>query len=174
MSIERAREYLRSRGIEERLKVLEDSSATVELAARALGCEPAHIAKTISLFLEDGAVLVVTAGDAKIDNKKFKEQFHIKPRMIPGDQVEGIIGHAPGGVCPFGANENVPVYLDISLKRFDIVYPAAGDAHSAVELTPAELEQYSGSRGWVDVCKGWDLSPSLMGTSLQCLWEGSS
>ena len=153
MSLERVKEYLEQEGILDRLKVLHDSSATVELAAQALGCEPAWIAKTMSFLVEDGAILVVTAGDVKVDNKKFKEQFHQKAKMIPGDQVEAYIGHAPGGVCPFAIKENVPVYMDVSLKRFETVYPAGGDAHSAVELTPEELEKYAHACGWVDVCK---------------------
>lgn len=160
MSIERVQRYFEEQGLAERVKVFEESSATVELAAQALGCEPAHIAKTMSLLLADGAILVVTAGDAKIDNRKFKEHFHQKPKMIPWDDVEGYIGHAPGGVCPFALTETVPVYLDVSLKRFGTVYPAAGDAHSAVELTLAELEQHSAAQGWVDVCKGWEQSAS--------------
>lgn len=153
MSLELVKEYLEKEGISDRLKVLHDSSATVELAAQALGCEPAWIAKTMSFLTDDGAILVVTAGDVKIDNKKFKEHFHQKAKMIPGDLVEEYIGHAPGGVCPFAIKENVPVYLDISLKRFETVYPAGGDAHSAVELSCEELEKYSRARGWVDVCK---------------------
>ncbi|EET59730.1 YbaK/proline--tRNA ligase associated domain protein [Marvinbryantia formatexigens DSM 14469] len=153
MSLKRVQEYLEKEGISDRLKVFHESSATVELAAQALGCEPARIAKTMSFLLGDEAILIVTAGDVKVDNKKFKEQFHQKAKMIPGDLVEEYIGHAPGGVCPFAIKEHVPVYMDVSLKRFEIVYPAGGDAHSAVELTPAELERYSHSCGWVDVCK---------------------
>ncbi len=153
MSLERVKEYLAKEGIPDRLKILRESSATVELAAQALGCEPARIAKTMSFLTQDGAMLVVTAGDVKVDNKKFKEQFHQKAKMIPGDLVEEYIGHAPGGVCPFAVREQVPVYMDVSLKRFSIVYPAGGDAHSAVELTPAELEKYAHASGWVDVCK---------------------
>ncbi len=153
MSLELVKTYLEKEGILDRLKVLHESSATVELAAQALGCEPARIAKTMSFLTDNGAILVVTAGDVKVDNKKFKEQFHQKAKMIPGEQVEEYIGHAPGGVCPFAIRENVPVYMDVSLKRFEIVYPAGGDAHSAVELTPAELEKYAHACGWVDVCK---------------------
>lgn len=153
MSIERVKEYLQQEGILDRLKILHESSATVELAAQALGCEPAWIAKTMSFLVDDGAVLIVTAGDVKIDNKKFKDQFHQKAKMIPGDLVEEYIGHAPGGVCPFAIKEQVPVYMDISLKRFKTVYPAGGDAHSAVELTPDELEKYAHAVGWVDVCR---------------------
>ncbi|MDO4345584.1 MAG: YbaK/EbsC family protein [Eubacteriales bacterium] len=153
MSLERVKDYLAQEGILDRLKVFEASSATVELAAQALGCEPAWIAKTMSFLLGEQAILIVTAGDVKIDNKKFKEQFHQKAKMIPGDLVEQYIGHAPGGVCPFAIKENVPVYMDVSLKRFATVYPAGGNAHSAVELTPGELEIYAKSAGWVDVCK---------------------
>ena len=153
MSLEGVKDYLSNEGILDRLRILHDSSATVELAAQALGCEPAWIAKTMSFLVEEGAILVVTAGDVKVDNKKFKDQFHQKAKMIPGDLVEDYIGHAPGGVCPFAIKENVPVYMDVSLKRFEKVYPAGGDAHSAVELTPAELEKYAHACGWVDVCK---------------------
>lgn len=153
MSLEAVKSYLEKEGILDRLKVFDTSSATVELAAQALGCEPAWIAKTMSFLTNSGAILIVTAGDVKVDNKKFKEQFHQKAKMIPGDLVESYIGHAPGGVCPFAIPENVPVYMDVSLKRFEKVYPAGGDAHSAVELTIAELEKYAHATSWVDVCK---------------------
>ena len=153
MSLERVKEYLAQEGILDRLHVFDASSATVELAAQALGCEPAWIAKTMSFLTGEGAILIVTAGDVKIDNKKFKEQFHQKAKMIPGDLVEQYIGHAPGGVCPFAIKGNVPVYMDVSLQRFQTVYPAGGDAHSAVELTPEELAHYACACGWVDVCK---------------------
>lgn len=153
MAIEKVKEYLEKEGILDKLHVFEESSATVELAAQAVGCEPARIAKTMSFLLNEGAILIVTAGDVKVDNKKFKECFHQKAKMIPWDQVEEYIGHAPGGVCPFVIKENVSVYLDESLKRFEVVYPAAGNDHSAIELTIPELEKYSKSMGWVDVCK---------------------
>lgn len=153
MAIEKVKEYLEKEGILDKLHVFEESSATVELAAQAVGCEPARIAKTMSFLLNEGAILIVTAGDVKVDNKKFKECFHQKAKMIPWDQVEEYIGHAPGGVCPFVIKENVSVYLDESLRRFEVVYPAAGNDHSAIELTIPDLEKYSKSMGWVDVCK---------------------
>ena len=134
---------------------LKESSATVALAAQALGTEEAHIAKTMSFLLDDQPLIVVVAGDARVDNHKYKETFHKKAKMIPGAECEKYIGHRPGGVCPFCLPPHVPVYLDVSLKRFDIVYPAAGTDHSAVKLTIDELEKYSNSKGWVDVCKQW-------------------
>lgn len=153
MSLEKAAEYLDRYGMKERIKVFGQSSATVELAAQAVGCAPAHIAKTMSFLQGEEPVLVVTAGDRKIDNKKYKEEFHQKAKMIPADMVESYIGHAPGGVCPFGIKEEIRVYLDVSLKRFEKVYPAAGSGNSAVGLSIPELELCSRSRGWVDVCK---------------------
>ena len=153
MSLEKASRHLEKFGMKERIKVFEQSSATVELAAAAVGCAPAHIAKTMSFFQGEGPVLIVTAGDVKIDNKKYKAEFQQKAKMILGEQVEESIGHAPGGVCPFGIKEGIPVYLDVSLKRFETVYPAAGSGNSAVELNLAELEKCSGACGWVDVCK---------------------
>ncbi len=153
MSIERARAYLREQGFEDRVIEPEHSSATVAEAAEALGCRPGMIAKTLS-FLQDGEpVLILVEGMARIDNKKYKARFGCKARMIPGDRVEELIGHDIGGVCPFGINSGVPVYLDVSLKQHDIVYPAADSDHSAGKLTIAELEQCSGSCGWVDVCR---------------------
>ena len=154
MSIEKVRAYLRSLGLEDRIMELPQSSATVELAAQALGCEPAKLAKTMSFLLGEEPILILTAGDARVDNHKFKETFHIKAKMIPWEQVEALVGHAPGGVCPFAVPENVKVYLDVSLKPFDTVYPAAGSSNSAVRLSVEELEKSSGSIGWVDVCKG--------------------
>lgn len=153
MSIEKAREYLTRFHMEERMQEFEISSATVELAAAALHCEPQRIAKTLSFFVEDAAVLVVAAGDVRIDNRKFKEFFHTKAKMIPAEQVEQLVGHAIGGVCPFGVHENVKVYLDESLKRFQTVFPACGSSSSAIELTIPELEQCSGFLEWIDVCK---------------------
>lgn len=153
MSINRVREFMRERGMEDRVLEFDVSSATVELAAQAVGCEPARIAKTMSFLTGDGPVLVVTAGDMKIDNPKFKAQFHTKAKMIPPEQVEELIGHGVDGVCPFAVTDGTSVYLDESLKRFDTVYPAAGSANSAVRLSPEELVSLSGSRGWVDVCK---------------------
>ena len=156
MSIEKGRAYLRQRGYEDRVREFTVSSATVELAAQAVGCEPARIAKTLSFLHEDGAVLIVCAGDAKIDNAKFKAQFHHTATMLTPEQVVTFTGHEIGGVCPFAIEHPGTVtYLDISLQRFDIVYPAAGNAASAVELTCDELAQLSNSAGWIDVCKGW-------------------
>lgn len=156
MSFDRAKKHLKDAGFGGRIKDLEQSSATVELAAKALGCEPERIAKTLSFLLEGAPILIVVAGDAKVDNQKYKSAFHGKAKMISGDQVEARVGHAPGGVCPFGVNPDVKTYLDVSLKRFDTVYPACGNGNSAVELSLSELESLSGSLGWVDVCKSWN------------------
>ena len=156
MSFERVKNYLAPFGLADRCIDLKDSSATVALAAQALGTEEARIAKTMSFLLDDTPLIVVVAGDAWVDNHKFKETFHKKAKMIPGADCEKYIGHRPGGVCPFDLPDTVPVYLDVSMKRFDIVYPAAGTDHSAVKLTLEELEKASRSRGWVDVCKNWE------------------
>ena len=156
MSIEKVREYFRKYGLEDRISEFPESSATVELAAAAVGCEPARIGKTLSFDLGERTVLVLTAGDAKIDNRKFKDCFGTKARMLPADKAESIIGHAVGGVCPFVINEGVDVYLDISIKRFETIFPAAGSGNSAIELNMAELEQHSRPLAWVDVCKGWE------------------
>lgn len=153
MSMERARAHLAKYGLEDRIRELTESSATVALAAQALGCEPARIAKTLSFESGEGAILILAAGDARIDNTKFKHRFDMKARMLSAERVEPLIGHAVGGVCPFGVNEGVPVYLDESLRRFDVVYPAAGTAASAVRLTLPELERASEAQGWVDVTK---------------------
>ena len=153
MSIEKVRAYFASLGIADRIREFTVSSATVELAAAALGCDGAHIAKTMSFMTPDGVILIVAAGDARIDNHKYKDTFHVKAKMIPFEQVEEVTGHAPGGVCPFGIKDGIEVYLDESLKRFETVYPAAGDDHSAVRLTIPELEEVSGAKGWVDVCR---------------------
>ena len=156
MSIERVRQYFASQGIAERIQEFDVSSATVELAAAALGVEGARIAKTLSFLLKDErCVLIVAAGDAKVDNGKYKAFFGQKAKMLPHDAVPEYVGHAVGGVCPFAVNPGVKVYLDESLRRFETVFPAAGSANSAIELTLAELEQYSASDGWIDVCKGW-------------------
>ena len=152
MSYEKVKAYFEAANMGQRVMEFEKSSATVEEAANVIGCEPKQIAKTMSFLLEDKAILIVTAGDAKIDNKKYKAIFHQKAKMIPGEQVESYIGHAPGGVCPFAIPQDVTVYLDSSLKRFEKVYPAAGSGHSAVELSIAELEQYSHFSQWIDVC----------------------
>ena len=153
MSIERARAHLAKHGLEDRIKEFTVSSATVALAAQALGCEPERIAKSLSFEKGDGAILVLAAGDARIDNAKFKAQFGMKPKMLAAEKVEPLIGHGIGGVCPFGVNEGVPVYLDESLRRFDYVYPAAGTSASAVYLTLPELERASEYIGWVNVTK---------------------
>ncbi|HHW45366.1 MAG TPA: YbaK/EbsC family protein [Clostridiales bacterium] len=155
MAIEKVREYFSQFGIENKIWELDVSSATVELAANAIGCDPARIAKSISFLVDGKPILIVTAGDAKIDNSKFKQKFNTKAKMIPPDDVESYIGHAVGGVCPFGINKGVEVYLDISLKRFETVFPACGSSNSVIELTIEELERYSGSSCWVDVCKNW-------------------
>lgn len=156
MSIEKAREYLKAFGVEDRIQEFTVSSATVELAAAALGCEPCRIAKSLSFMTECGPILVVAAGDAKVDNPKYKAQFATKAKMLAPDEVEALIGHGVGGVCPFGLNKGVTTYLDVSLKRFETVFPACGSSNSAIELTLDELERYSGCAAWVDVCKGWE------------------
>ena len=156
MAVERAKAHLRAFGLEDKVMEFEVSSATVELAAVAVGCEPAMIAKTLSFDVNGEAVLIVAAGDARIDNPKYKAMFHTKAKMLAFEEVEARIGHAVGGVCPFGINEGCRVYLDESLKRFEIVYPACGTASSAVRLTLDELECASGSLAWIDVCKGWE------------------
>lgn len=156
MSIEAVKRYFSEFEIADRIMEFEESSATVELAAVAVGCEPQRIAKSLSLILEDKPIIIVVSGEAKIDNKKYKEQFHTKAKMIPFDQVEALIGHAPGGVCPFGTKSDVTVYLDESLRRFETVFPAAGSSNSAIELNMEELEKYAVSAGWVNVCKGWE------------------
>ncbi len=156
MSLDTVKAYFSSLNALDKVIELTESSATVELAAAALGCLPAHIAKTISFDLNGDTILVVCAGDGKVDNRKFKEAFEAKARMISFAQVEERTGHAPGGVCPFALNEGVKVFLDESLKRFEIVYPAAGSGNSAVKLTIEELEAFSRHHGWVDVCKGWE------------------
>lgn len=153
MSVAQVKTYLEQWNLQDRVKEFEVSSATVELAAQAVGCEPARIAKTMSFLVNGKAVLILLAGDVKIDNHKYKEQFHVKAVMLKADQLDEYIGHPIGGVCPFDVKEDVDVYLDESLKRFEKVYPAAGSASSAVELTLAELEQTSRSRGWIDVSK---------------------
>ncbi len=154
MSIERVRDYFRGLGIDDKILEFDVSSATVELAAQALGCEGKRIAKTLSFHVDGKVVLVVAAGDAKIDNPKYKGEFHAKAKMLSYDEAETLIGHAVGGVCPFAVNENVEVYLDDSLRRFETVFPACGSSNSAIELTIPELEKYSTNFvKWVDVCK---------------------
>lgn len=153
MAFDRAKEYLKQFGLDSHVMVFDTSSATVELAAQAVGCEPARIAKTLSFKVGEECILIVAAGDARIDNSKYKAQFHTKAKMLAFDEVEERIGHAVGGVCPFGVKEGVKIYLDASLKRFESVYPACGSSNSAVELTLEELEQASGYEAWIDVCK---------------------
>ena len=152
--IEKVNEYFKQYGMEGKILEFSESSATVALAAHALGCEPCRIAKTLSFYVGGGVALVVCAGDAKVDNAKFKQFFGEKAKMLKAEDAEPLIGHAVGGVCPFAVNGGVRVYLDESLKRFDTVFPACGSSNSAIELTPAELEKYSTNfAGWADVCK---------------------
>ncbi|MBQ4579926.1 MAG: YbaK/EbsC family protein [Clostridia bacterium] len=155
MSIEKVKAYFASVGLAERIQEFEVSSATVALAAEALHCEPARIAKTLSFAQGDSAILIVAAGDARIDNPKFKATFAMKAKMLSAEDAVRLIGHAVGGVCPFAVNEGVKVYLDESLKRFDLVYPAAGSSSSGIGLSIPELEEHSRFDSWVDVCKDW-------------------
>jgi len=157
MAITKARAHLAQFGMENRIREFDVSSATVQLAAQALGCEPARIAKSLSFRLDGHAVLVVAAGDARVDNGKFKARFQAKAKMLTPEETEALVGHAVGGVCPFGIHEAVEVYLDDSLKRFDTVFPACGSANSAIEMTIGELEACACAAGWVDVCKDWRL-----------------
>ena len=156
MSLTRVKEYFKKYNKENDIIVLDESSATVAEAAHALHCEEKEIAKTLSFRLHDKAILIVTAGDAKIDNAKYKAEFHTKASMLSFEEVESIIGHGVGGVCPFGINDGITVYLDESLKRFEYVYPACGSSNSAIKLTINELEKYSNYDKWIDVCKGWN------------------
>lgn len=153
MSIEKVRAYFKTLGIEDRIQEFDVSSATVELAAQALGCDEARIAKSITMNVNGECVIIVTAGDVKIDNPKYKAEFSTKAKMLTHEQALEMTGHAVGGICPFALNDGCRVYLDESLKRFDYVYPACGSSNSAVKLTPDELEKYSHSIKWVDVCK---------------------
>ena len=153
MSIEKVKAYFKTYGMEDKILEFDVSSATVELAALALHCEPQRIAKTLSFLADGQTVLIVTAGDRKIDNKKYKAQFGTKAKMLSAQEAETLVGHAVGGICPFAVNEGVSVYLDQSLRRFETVFPACGSSNSAIELTIAQLEQYSGYAKWVDVCK---------------------
>lgn len=156
MSIEKVKAYFKTCGMEDRVLEFPVSSATVELAAQAVGCEPGRIAKTLSFMVNEGPVLIVAAGDAKIDNHKYKQQFGTKAKMLTADEAARLIGHAVGGVCPFAVDPGVTVYLDASLKRFETVFPACGSSNSAIELTIPELEKHSGYTAWVDVCKNWE------------------
>lgn len=156
MSIEKATRWLQQFDAAGRILTFDSSSATVALAAQAVGCEPARIAKTLSFRTSDGVILIVAAGDAKIDNPKYKASFGCKAKMLTFDEVEPETGHAVGGVCPFGIPDGVAVFLDASLRRFETVFPACGSANSAIELTIPELERFSAFQAWVDVCKGWE------------------
>ena len=156
MAIDQVKAFFEPSGMAVRILEFDVSSATVDLAAAALGCAPKRIAKTLSFLVEDRALLVVIAGDAKVDNPKFKAQFHTKAKMLTAEQVVELVGHAVGGVCPFAIKEGVTVYLDVSLRRFDTVFPACGSSNSAIELTISELEAYSAALGWVDICKSWE------------------
>jgi prolyl-tRNA editing enzyme YbaK/EbsC (Cys-tRNA(Pro) deacylase) len=153
MSIEKVKAFFKEKGIENKVREFNISSATVELAAKALGCEECRIAKSMSFKTDSSTIIIVTAGDVKIDNAKYKAKFHTKAKMLQYEEVESLIGHKVGGVCPFAINEGVIVYLDESLKRFETVFPACGSSNSAIELTIPELEEYSGYSEWIDVCK---------------------
>lgn len=153
MAIDKVKQYFNSLGIDNRIQEFDVSSATVELAAKALNCEPKHIAKSLTFMINETPVLIVVAGNMKIDNAKFKNEFHTKAKMLKPNEVEQLIGHQVGGVCPFAINENVQVYLDISLKEYQYVYPACGSSNSAIKLTVDELAKYSKFKRWVDVCK---------------------
>ena len=153
MSIDRVKAYFRELGVEDKVQELAESSATVELAAQALGVEPGRIAKTLSFMVDGSPILIVAAGDVKIDNAKYKKFFGAKAKMLTPDEAVTLIGHAVGGVCPFAVNDGVTVYLDESLKKFVTVFPACGSSNSAIELTMEELEKYSLFKEWVDVCK---------------------
>ncbi|RAS75431.1 YbaK/EbsC family protein [Priestia endophytica] len=156
MSIEKVKSYFANYGMENKIIQLKESSATVELAAQALGCEPERIAKTLSFRVEAEVVLIVAAGDAKIDNRKYREEFGTKAKMLSANEVEPFTGHMIGGVCPFAVNEGVSIYLDQSLQRFQTVFPACGSRNSAIELTIEQLEEHSKYIKWIDVCKGWE------------------
>ena len=153
MSKKKAKEYLKTKNLEKNIMEFTVSSATVEDAAKAIGCQEGEIAKTLSFLVEEEPILIVVAGDAKVDNSKYKEEFHEKAKMIPFDEVEKLIGHRVGGVCPFGIKDGVKVYLDKSLQKYEIVYPACGSSNSAVKLTIKELEDASNYQKWIDVCK---------------------
>ena len=155
MSIEKVREYFKPLGFAERIREFSVSSATVALAAEALGCDGCRIAKTLSFKVDDRVILIVAAGDAKVDNPKYKAQFGTKAKMLSFEEAEELIGHAVGGVCPFAVNDGVEVFLDESLKRFPTVFPACGSSNSAIELTLDELQMLSKSENWIDVCKDW-------------------
>ena len=153
MALEEAKAYLVNKGYGDRIRIFVVSSATVELAAVAVGTEPARIAKSLTFMVGEQPVMIIAAGDAKVSNSKYKAYFHKKAKMLTRDEVNTLIGHDLGGVCPFGIKDGVEVYLDVSLQRFDRIYPACGSANSAVELTPEELDKLSGSKEWIDVCE---------------------
>ena len=155
MSIEKVKAFFAGHHMADRILEFPVSSATVELAAQALGCEPCHIAKTLSFTLPDRVILIVAAGDAKVDNAKYRARFGAKAKMLSRDLAESVVGHAVGGVCPFAVNDGIEVYLDHSLQRFETVFPACGSSNSAIELTIPELERFSGCVAWVDICKDW-------------------
>lgn len=155
MAIDKVKKYFAQYDMDKKILEFDVSSATVELAASALNCEPARIAKTLSFLINDKVILIVTAGDAKIDNAKYKNFFRAKAKMLSFEEVEEKVGHAIGGVCPFAVNKGIDIYLDNSLKRFDTVFPACGSSNSAIELTIFELEKYSLYKEWIDVCKIW-------------------
>lgn len=156
MAIDKVKEYFKKYNMESRILEFEVSSATVELAAEAAHCEPCRIAKSLTFMVNGTPIMVVVAGDAKIDNSKYKKQFGVKAKMLTAEEVETLIGHAVGGVCPFAVKEGAEVYLDESLKRFETVFPACGSSNSAIELTIPEMEAYSGYSAWVNVAKGWE------------------
>lgn len=156
MRNEKVAEFLKAKGFEDRIEDHTQTIDTVEHAARQIGCSEAEIAKTLSFIVDDKPVIVVMAGDGRVNSSKFKALFHTKPSMVPREQVSDLIGFEPGGVCPFGIKEDIPVWLDISMKRFEFVHPAAGNDFTSVKLTPDELMVVSGAIGWCDVCKGWE------------------
>ena len=153
MSLERAKEHLKKYNLDSKVMVFDKSSATVSEAAKAIGCEEREIGQTLSFLVGDQAIVILVAGDSKIDNRKFKDCFNVKAKMIPFEEVEDFIGHAPGGVCPFGVKDDVKVYLDESLKQLNTIYPACGSSNSAIKLTIKEIEECSNYEKWVDVCK---------------------
>ena len=153
---ERVKEFLVSKNLGDRLTEHTETIDTVEHAAQQIGCSEPEIAKTLSFVVDEKPVIVVMAGDGKVNSSKFKSLFHTKPHTIPRDQVESIIGFQPGGVCPFAVSDSIPIWLDISMKRFKYVHPAGGNEFTSVKVTPSELEAVTGAEGWCDVCKGWD------------------
>ena len=156
MISDRVYDCLKEKGFEDRIMTHEGSIDTVEHAAMQIGCSEAEIAKTLSFIVDDKPVIIVMAGDGRVNSSKFKAMFHTKPSMVPRDRVEELIGYVPGGVCPFGIDSSIPIWLDISMKRFQLVHPSAGDEYVSVSLTPEELEKASDAVGWCDVCKGWE------------------